>query len=119
MAAPGFSASIPYNLPKPGNKIIYLVCLSQFTEATCPDLGEKPENSEIECTGSSSRTIGTKCTYTCDPGYKLVGFGRITCVSRSDGSANGDWSAPPPICERKHMIMSLKNVTRFDRLVIN
>lgn len=39
--------------------------------------------------------VGAVVTYTCNVGYKLIGPNSLTC------SANGQYDALPPSCERK------------------
>ncbi|KAF1404135.1 Complement receptor type 2, partial [Spheniscus humboldti] len=43
--------------------------------------------------GKADFTMGTSVTYTCDPGYYLVGNAVVFC------RASGNWSQPGPRCE--------------------
>ena len=45
---------------------------------------------KLNCAGNS---IGDKCTYTCIPGYTLVGANEREC------RANGQWSHSLPYCK--------------------
>jgi hypothetical protein len=54
----------------------------------CPVL-ENPANGVVMTTGLSP---GDTATYTCDPGYELVGTAVQTCGN------NGEWSDVPPTC---------------------
>lgn len=40
--------------------------------------------------------VGSEVRYKCNPGYKMVGPKALTC------SANGQYDALPPSCERKY-----------------
>ena len=44
---------------------------------------------------SSGTTFMNTATYTCDPGYMLVGVDSRTCLF------NGEWSITPPVCNGK------------------
>nr|XP_039271172.1 sushi, von Willebrand factor type A, EGF and pentraxin domain-containing protein 1-like [Styela clava] len=67
----------------------------------CLPLGTAPEFSSVQCLGKPPyRAVGTSCTYRCKAGYNIVGSARTTCVGRSDGTSLGDWSSPPPFCQR-------------------
>ena len=63
-----------------------------FSSAVCPDL-EDPANGKVMMTGNSD---GDTATYSCDPGYELVGTETVICYS--DGQWR-QWSDPPPVCQ--------------------
>ena len=45
----------------------------------------------------STTTFGSTATYTCDPGYSVVGTSTRTCL------ASGFWSGREPTCTRKNL----------------
>ena len=45
---------------------------------------------------TTARAVGTVVTFTCQPGYILVGFQSIMCAQRSGSSPM--WNGPPPMC---------------------
>ena len=52
-------------------------------------------NGSVVC--SDSTNLGSECTFTCSPKYKMVGGSVLTCqVEISPRGAA--WSIPPPIC---------------------
>ena len=55
----------------------------------CPGLVD-PANGRMTVTGNLP---GDTATYTCDPGYNLVGIQNLTCGD------NGLWSGSPPFCQ--------------------
>ena len=62
------------------------------TAVTC-DLLEAPENGQI----SKSGTVrGSTTTYSCFPGFQLIGVAVRTCLE------NGQWSDSAPFCRRKY-----------------
>ena len=64
-----------------------------FTVNTCPDPGS-PVNGGKDI-DKPTYTRGESVTFTCDSGYKLVGFSQSTCVQRGDNAA---WSQDVPTC---------------------
>ncbi len=54
-------------------------------------------NGDIDYGGGSpdNRPVDTVATYTCNPGYTLIGDSTRTCGS------DGVWSGSDPICQRK------------------
>ena len=64
----------------------YIILLSA---ALCPDLMD-PANGKVTISGNSD---GDSATYSCDPGYELVGTETVICQS------DGQWSDPPPVCQ--------------------
>ena len=46
---------------------------------------------------SSGTTFMNTATYTCDPGYTVMGNATRTCIST--GPSTGAWSSTAPICE--------------------
>ena len=65
-------------------------CISPVTAINCGKL-HNPANGQV------SHTAGTKfgqiATYSCNPGYNLVGGGPRTC------QATGEWSGSAPTCQ--------------------
>ncbi|XP_064354066.1 complement receptor type 1 isoform X2 [Dromaius novaehollandiae] len=58
----------------------------------CP-MPPRIDNGNHDGQGSTFFTMGTSVTYTCDPGYYLVGNAVALC------RASGNWSLPTPRCE--------------------
>ena len=50
-----------------------------------------PDNGQVTLTAGT--TFGQNATYSCDPGYNLVGDSTRTC------QATRDWSGNEPTCE--------------------
>ncbi len=49
---------------------------------------------------SLSGGLGSVATYTCDPGYALVGHSFRTCEDINGGTVTmGTWSGAPPSCQ--------------------
>ena len=63
----------------------------------CPDLVD-PVNGMVMMTGNSEDDTAT---YSCDPGFELVGEMTRICQS------NSEWSGAPPICRRRFIVVSL------------
>ncbi|NXK25121.1 DAF1 protein, partial [Arenaria interpres] len=66
----------------------------------CPHLAVRPcpmppeiANGNHDGQGKGVFTMGMFVTYTCDPGYYLVGKATVFC------GASGNWSRPVPRCE--------------------
>ena len=64
-----------------------------FPVITCSALSD-PENGNVHVTSSDFR-YATTATFSCDPGYVIIGESRLVCTE------TGQWSAPVPTCERK------------------
>ena len=60
----------------------------------------KRANSEVNHTAGT--TFGQNATYSCNPGYKVVGDSILTC------QATGVWSGSVPTCQR--MLLLTLNV---------
>ena len=58
---------------------------------------ESPSNGTLDT--SSGTTYPETATYTCDPGYQLVGATARTCQD------NGEWSSSEPDCECEHLTL--------------
>ncbi|XP_076818199.1 P-selectin-like [Clavelina lepadiformis] len=63
---------------------------------TCIPPQDSPENGLVFC--SNANLFGSTCTFTCDPGFDLVGSGTTTCVDDSNDDQFGEWSEPPSLC---------------------
>ncbi|XP_013781236.1 uncharacterized protein LOC106465521 [Limulus polyphemus] len=76
------------------------VCLA----SSCPPLPETPHTSQLVLDGGG-RSYGTVIRFSCEPGYRIIGVPVIVCAT------NGQWSAPPPKCERVqcHILPNIKN----------
>ena len=58
-----------------------------------------PDNGMIEFSTTSQQLgVGTTATYSCDPGYVLVGETTRTCEGTNSGTT-GAWSGDDPICK--------------------
>ena len=69
-----------------------------------------PDNGTIEFSTTSLQLgVGTTATYSCDPGYVLVGETTRTCEDTNSGTT-GAWSGDDPIC--KNLFKSRKPCTR-------
>ena len=64
------------------------------------------ENGEINLASgpnSLSHGLGSVATYSCDPGYALVGQTTRTCEDTNGGTVTtGTWSRRQPICQGQH-----------------
>ena len=49
-----------------------------------------PTNGTVMMTGNLE---GDTATFTCSPGFELVGAETVTCQD------DGQWSVPPPVCQ--------------------
>ena len=69
-----------------------------FVVAMCSSPSDPP-NGEVTYNGTS---VGDNATYTCNPGFELVGDAVTTCMLGTDGSGdNASFDLPIPICHRK------------------
>ena len=69
------------------------VCIHDiFLPSTAVNCGTlpNPTNGQVNTTGT---TLGQTATYSCNPGYNLVGGSTRTC------QATGAWSGSPPTCQ--------------------
>ena len=68
----------------------------------CEELSP-PDNGEISVApgpNSLSNGLGSVATYSCDPGYALVGQTTGTCEDTNGGTVTtGTWSGTPPYCQ--------------------
>ena len=71
---------------------------------TCETLSS-PHHGEISIAPgqkSVSHGLGSVATYSCDPGYALVGQSTRTCKDTNGGTVTtGTWSGTPPYCQGK------------------
>ena len=67
--------------------------LPLFAGVSCGDPGVPANGAIVQ--QAPSYLFESSLSFTCDRKYRLVGASRITCQE------NGDWSAPPPVCEGK------------------
>ncbi|XP_076318247.1 uncharacterized protein LOC143229580 isoform X1 [Tachypleus tridentatus] len=65
------------------------VCLA----SSCPPLPETPHASQTVLSGGG-RSYGTVIRFNCEPGFYRIGVPVIVCKT------DGQWSGPPPKCER-------------------
>ena len=64
--------------------------------AQCPDPAD-PVNGMVTVTGTS---VGDTATYTCNPGFELIGSASATCTQVDVNSAA--YSPAPPECRREY-----------------
>ncbi len=72
---------------------------------------------------SQEMSVGTMTTYSCDPGYVLVGQATRTCED-ARGETIGIWSGTTPICEgtnhkQKQKVNSLSIVNKLLDCITN
>ena len=76
--------------------------ISPTVALSCDELSP-PEHGEISVApgpNSLSHGLGSVATYSCDPGYALVGQTTRTCEDTNGGTvATGTWSNSPPSCQ--------------------
>ena len=78
---------------------ISIVIFSDIELVSCPTLTQ-PNNGAVTFTpgpNSVSLGVGSVATYSCVPGYDLVGQATRVCQDTSGGST-GTWSGHAPIC---------------------
>lgn len=73
---------------------IHHVCKHAAKPVECDDLGA-PYKGQVVLGG---RSPGSKATYSCSPGYQLVGSSTRICQN------NGQWSGSTPFCRSKNSI---------------
>ncbi len=66
-------------------------------ELTAPDNGTVTVN-------DPDLLVGTVATYSCDPGYILVGDTVRTCEGRGDGT-EGTWNSTQPMCAGDNVLI--------------
>ena len=81
---------------------IHHVCKHAAKPVECDDLGA-PFKGQVVLGG---RSPGSKATYSCSPGYQLVGSSTRICQN------NGQWSGSTPFCRSKNII-NTKILLRF------
>ena len=69
--------------------VILSITTSTFTVVDCGTLND-PSNGQVTLNGT---TFWSVATYTCDPGFNIVGDMKRIC------QANGTWSGNEPTCE--------------------
>ena len=56
----------------------------------------------------TGNSVGDTATYTCDPGFELIGDPTTTCAAAADGNSATYPGVPPPVCRREYFM----NITR-------
>ena len=56
----------------------------------------------------TGNSVGDTATYTCNPGFELIGDPTTTCTLAADGNSATYPSVPPPECRREYFM----NITR-------
>jgi len=77
--------------------------LNSLVDVGCVNL-PNPRFGRVDLTGT---TVGSTATYTCLPGYTLVGTSTRTCQS------SGQWSGVAPVCIRKEQSASIKQTLLY------
>ena len=93
--------------------IYYLIFEHLFPAILCSKLSV-PENGEVTF-NSQPFNVGTTATYSCYPGYILVGETTRTCEDTNRGTT-GTWNGTMPLCEGsiKHLTkIMLKQLTSY------
>ena len=85
------------------NLFLLITVTTLYIESlTCEELSP-PDNGEISLAlgpNSLSHGLGSVATYSCDPGYTLVGETTRTCEDTNGGTVTtGTWSGTPPHCQ--------------------
>ena len=68
-----------------------------YSAILCPNL-TAPLNGSVNISAQNF-TIGVTASYSCDPGYSLVGNGTIMCEQDDQADTVGVWSDDPPTCD--------------------
>ena len=76
--------------------------LSPFSPALC-DNPPVINHGTFTITGNS---VGDTVTYTCDPGFELIGDAVITCTQET--IYNATFSPDPPVCRREYCMSGYK-----------
>ena len=75
---------------------------NEYEALSCENLSP-PDNGEISVAPGPnplSRGLGSVATYSCDPGYALVGQTTRTCEDTNGGTVTtGTWSGTSPYCQ--------------------
>ena len=58
-----------------------------------------PANGNVVCTDGGN--LNSVCQFTCNRGYNLIGGDSNSCFDDRDNDAFGQWTSPPPFCQRK------------------
>ena len=67
--------------------------------ALCPD-PPALANAMVTFTGNS---VSDTATYTCNPGFELIGDPTTTCTAASNGNSAVFPAVPPPMCSREYL----------------
>ena len=74
----------------------------------CPELSA-PANGGVTL-NTQTFGVGTTATYSCDPGYVLVGEITRTCEDTHRGTT-GTWNGTEPLCDGMQTLIMLNNNT--------
>ena len=74
------------------------MCSCLHAVILCPELTAPDNGTVVYNTISQLLGVGTTATYSCDPGYILVGETTRTCQDANTGEI-GVWNSTAPICE--------------------
>lgn len=75
--------------------------------SVCPSI-QRPDQGSIEY--SSSRTVNSQVTFSCDAGYKLLGPRILTCVPDEISQTTPYWDGEIPLCKGKQPMEKLVHV---------
>ncbi|NXN98951.1 DAF1 protein, partial [Rhinopomastus cyanomelas] len=69
-----------------------LICISLLLALHCPKPADIAHGS-LSGPAEALFSPGTSVSYSCEPGFSLIGTGSLYCTE------SGAWSHPPPICQ--------------------
>lgn len=84
---------------------ILMIIFIHWTVKSCQEL-HVPANGNMRCS-QERPTIDTECTFTCDPGFQLVGSQVRTCLPVAM------WDGIPAYCKRKPTSFQFCNYHRY------
>jgi len=76
----------------------------QFLAISCVEQ-VAPLNGNVVCTNDGN--LESVCQFTCNTGFTRIGNDVTMCFDDEDEDAEGEWTSPPPTCQRK--LTFLKN----------
>ena len=104
-----------------GNRTFALSCLSLifylsimkklfFSAIRCVEQ-VAPTNGGMLCTDSNN--LDSVCQFSCNFGFVFVGNEATTCLDDENNDVIGQWTSPPPECQRKFWFVWCETVAMF------